>query len=187
MDADAVWALHLRNKEQLSTYAKAMHQLATCFWTPPPHINSCNSEKSATVQIESRRACRYRWAAREVRNYYTNGGRRTILRHKDAKRLARYRTLRPDLVSEEAVAAAEGLAQGVDNLAVAAEHCGIFDDNIFDGDMKMPLSSSESDAGMDESRLKVLDVGSCFNPLQNVRYGSLRGIVNYFDLVILLS
>jgi hypothetical protein len=210
-----VWAAHVENREKLAAYASAMHQLATRHWQPPSHTDS------PLPLTEQQRCCRIRWIVAALRAYFHDGGRNKQ-RAKDAKRRARYRTLRPDIVEiEEAVetaAAAEDdscrlssvgntdsamIHLGHDSDEITADIGSVNKSTVLSSDVstsgitlrqadEVPHLSSDkrttSDAapshGMVISQsmrrsdsaqrvgpqIQVLDVGSCFNPLQEFRF-----------------
>ena len=92
MDAQAAWSAHLQNAATLRSYASAMHQLATCHWQLPN--SSCHTTAAAAAVDSS--SCRISWIANVLKAYFHDGGR-SKQRSKDAKRLARYRQIRPDI------------------------------------------------------------------------------------------
>jgi hypothetical protein len=161
MDADAVWSAHLNNAATLNAYAAAMHQLATRFWPSEQTESLADFPTEEEKKIAS--GCRIRWIAAALRSYYCAGGRREKQRLKDARRLARYRTLRPDIVQklEE--------ARNCDRIRIEGES------EVMEKDNTVICTSSEGieDPVQMRSQLKVLDVGSCFNPLQQFRCDQL--------------
>jgi hypothetical protein len=158
MDADAVWSAHLNNSATLNAYAEAMHQLATRFWP------SEQSESLADFPTEEEKttagSCRIRWIAAALRSYYCAGGRREKQRRKDARRLARYRTLRPDIIQELEEA---HKSHNCDHVRIEGQS------EVMENDSTCIISEGMEGPVLMRSELKVLDVGSCFNPLQQFR------------------
>jgi hypothetical protein len=158
MDADAVWSAHLNNSATLNAYAAAMHQLATRFW--PSEQSESLADFPAEEEKTTAGGCRIRWIAAALRNYYCAGGRREKQRRKDARRLARYRTLRPDIIQELEEA---HKSHNCDHVRIEGE-C-----DVMEKDGANATSEGIEDSVLMRSPLKVLDVGSCFNPLQQFR------------------
>jgi hypothetical protein len=177
VDPDEAWAAHLCNVAELRNYASAMHQLATRYWP----------ERDGTADSLSN--CRISWIAGAISNYFHGGGREKQ-RAKDAKRLARYRSLQPHIVDnvekncEDSSVETECYARKSDpnmdfssrireDCAVAASKLSSSaKQNIEEDSEPMGGLSSCDDVKSDRPpKLKVLDVGSCFNPFQQFRYG----------------
>jgi hypothetical protein len=158
MDAETVWSAHLNNSATLNAYAEAMHQLATRFWPSEP------SESLADFSTEEGKTtasgCRIRWIAAALRSYYCAGGRLEKQRQKDVRRLARYRTLRPDIIQELEEAHE---SHSCDHVRIEGE-C-----DVMEKDNTCTTFEEIEDPVLMRSQLKVLDVGSCFNPLQQFR------------------
>jgi hypothetical protein len=157
MDADAVWSAHLNNSATLNAYAEAMHQLATRFW--PSEQADCLADFPAVEEKTAVSGCRIRWIAAALRSYYCAGGRREKQRQKDARRLARYRTLRPDIIQELEE------AHNCDHVRIEGES------DVMEKDCASVTCEGIEGPVLMKSQLKVLDVGSCFNPLQQFRCG----------------
>jgi hypothetical protein len=155
MDADAVWSAHLNNSATLNAYAAAMHQLATRFW--PSEQTDCLADFPSDEEKTTASGCRIRWIAAALRSYYCAGGRREKQWRKDARRLARYRTLRPDIIQELEE------AHNCDHVRIEGES------QVIEKNGANTTSEGKEDPVLKRSQLKALDVGSCFNPLQQFR------------------
>jgi hypothetical protein len=158
MDEEAVWSAHLNNSATLNAYAAAMHQLATRFW--PSEQSESLADFSTEEEKTTASGCRIHWIAAALRSYYCAGGRREKQRQKDGRRLARYRTLRPDIVQELEEA---HKSHNCDHVRIEGES------EVMEKDSTCSTSEGIEDPVLMSSRLKVLDVGSCFNPLQQFR------------------
>ena len=154
MDEEAVWSAHLNNSATLNAYAAAMHQLATRFW---PSEQSESLADFHAKEVKTAGGCRIRWIATALRSYYCAGGRREKQRRKDARRLARYRTLRPDIIQELEE------AHNCDHVRIEGES------QVIEKNGANTTSEGKEDPVLKRSQLKALDVGSCFNPLQQFR------------------
>jgi hypothetical protein len=175
MDEEAVWSAHLNNSATLNAYAAAMHQLATRFW--PSEQSESLADFPTDEEKTTASGCRIRWIAAALRSYYCAGGRLEKQRRKDARRLARFRTLRPVIIQELEEA---HNSQNCDHVRLVEESEGMEKDKT--------VICTTSEGKEDPPQLKVFDVGSCFNPLQQFRcdqryQGSLSLAIRYRYLV----
>jgi hypothetical protein len=99
--------------------------------------------------------CRIRWIAAALPRYYCAGGRWEKQQRKDARRLARYRML-PDIIKELEE------AQNCDYVRIEGQSPVMEKDST-------GTSEGIEDPVQTRLQLKVLDGGSCFNPLQQFR------------------
>ncbi|GFN88786.1 hypothetical protein PoB_001529200, partial [Plakobranchus ocellatus] len=142
-DYVSVWNRHAQDHESLQRYAQAMHLLATQHWASHPDT-------------------RIQWCRRTALEYFMGGGMRRAL-EKDARRRLRSSCVQKDKCADQKKD--QGYCpENADGKTWNSSHSATLDKHEPHAEILMENIQENISSPPTEGCLRLLDVGSCYNP-----------------------